>query len=162
MPRAGSKLIFLQWVYFDDWGYCAATSNKASFARWTTRGWCTAVVFVCLGGGWGRLWGPRWPEKRPHSPQIPPCSPAFVALFKLVQFCTHLFKLVQFCAQLFKLMQFCTHLFQLIQFCTHLFQLIQFCTQLFSSPSPFPSHSAWLLYSSLYATHFAKSLPPLW
>ena len=142
MPRAGSKLIFLQWVNFDVRGYWAATSNKTSFARWTTRGWCTAVVFVCLGGGWGRLWGRRWPEKRPHSPQIPPCSPAFVALFKLVQFCTHLFKLVQFC--------------------THLFKLVHFCTQSFSSPSPFPLHSAWLLYFSLCATHFAKSLPPLW
>ena len=31
--------------------------------------WCMAVVFVRLGGGWGRLWGRRWVGRRPHSPQ---------------------------------------------------------------------------------------------
>ena len=37
--------------------------------------WCMVVVFVCLGGGWGRLWGRRWAGRRPHSPQRPPlCS----------------------------------------------------------------------------------------
>ena len=51
--------------------------------------WCMAVVFVRLGGGWGRLWGRRWVGRRPHSPQRAHCS-AHLFLQYAILFCTNL------------------------------------------------------------------------